>query len=162
MATSLAAFAVLSVWLCGVHAATVPKQGNLRQVEIQSYTVEAEEDRVVDLPGLGKPDFGLFSGYVHFLIGQSGSTASTPHYTYKFATHVLRYVTVNEEAERALFYAFAESQSNPRGDPLVLWLNGYVLPTCMRVVHSERVCCIHCHFLMHAVVQVAQALQVDS
>ena len=36
-----------------------------------------------------------------------------------------RYVTVNEEAERALFYAFAESQSNPREDPLVLWLNGY-------------------------------------
>ncbi len=35
-----------------------------------------------------------------------------------------RYVTVNEEAERALFYAFAESQSNPREDPLVLWLNG--------------------------------------
>lgn len=38
----------------------------------------------------------------------------------------LRYVTVNEEAERALFYAFAESQSNPSEDPLLLWLNGYV------------------------------------
>lgn len=37
-----------------------------------------------------------------------------------------RYVTVNEEAERALFYAFAESQSNPSKDPLMLWLNGYV------------------------------------
>lgn len=39
---------------------------------------------------------------------------------------MLRYVTVNEEAERTLFYAFAESQSNPREDPLLLWLNGYV------------------------------------
>lgn len=35
-----------------------------------------------------------------------------------------RYVTVNEEAERALFYAFAESQSSPSKDPLMLWLNG--------------------------------------
>lgn len=36
-------------------------------------------------------------------------------------------MTVNEEAERALFYAFAESQSSPSKDPLLLWLNGYVL-----------------------------------
>ena len=62
MAGGLAAFAALSLLLGGVHAATVPKQGSLRQVDIQSYTVDAEEDRVVDLPGLGKPDFGLFSG----------------------------------------------------------------------------------------------------
>ena len=40
-----------------------------------------------------------------------------------------RYVTVNEEAERALFYAFAESQSSASRDPLMLWLNGYVMST---------------------------------
>ena len=28
----------------------------------RSYTAEAEQDRVVELPGYGKPDFGLFSG----------------------------------------------------------------------------------------------------
>lgn len=34
------------------------------------------------------------------------------------------YVTVDEDAERALFYAFAESVTNSREHPLVLWLNG--------------------------------------
>lgn len=48
------------------------------------------------------------------------------HLLNKYAT-TLRYVTVNEEAERALFYAFAESQSSPSEDPLLLWINGYVL-----------------------------------
>lgn len=28
----------------------------------RAYTFEAEKDRVVELPGYGKPDFGLFSG----------------------------------------------------------------------------------------------------
>lgn len=37
---------------------------------------------------------------------------------------VFRYVTVDEDAERALFYAFAESATNSREHPLVLWLNG--------------------------------------
>ena len=35
-----------------------------------------------------------------------------------------RYVTVDEDAGRALFYALAESQRAPESDPLVLWLNG--------------------------------------
>ncbi|DBA89196.1 TPA: hypothetical protein ACH3X1_016344 [Trebouxia sp. C0004] len=85
-----------AVLVTSVQGATVHKQEALRQPDSRSYSADAEADRIVDLPGLGKPTFGLFSGYV----------------------------TVNEEAERALFYAFAESQSNPRADPLVLWLNG--------------------------------------
>ena len=58
------AMAVLAValWLSGLRAATMPKQAGLRQVDHNSYTHEAEADRVLDLPGLGKPDFGLFSG----------------------------------------------------------------------------------------------------
>ena len=40
----------------------MPQQEGLRQVNHKSYTHEAEADRVLDLPGLGKPDFGLFSG----------------------------------------------------------------------------------------------------
>ena len=35
-----------------------------------------------------------------------------------------RYVTVDSDAGRALFYALAESRSSPQHDPLVLWLNG--------------------------------------
>ena len=35
-----------------------------------------------------------------------------------------RYITVDEEAGRALFYTFVESRSKPASDPLVLWLNG--------------------------------------
>jgi serine carboxypeptidase-like clade 2 len=34
------------------------------------------------------------------------------------------YVMVNEEAGRALYYTFAESQTNAKEQPLVLWLNG--------------------------------------
>jgi serine carboxypeptidase-like clade 2 len=34
------------------------------------------------------------------------------------------YVTVDEEAGRALFYAFVESSGDPKSDPVVLWLNG--------------------------------------
>jgi len=36
------------------------------------------------------------------------------------------YVNVNETNGRYLFYWFAESQSNPSTDPVVLWLNGNV------------------------------------
>ena len=45
-----------------VQASTMHTQFGLRQLDINSYTVEAEADRVSELPGLGKPDFGLFSG----------------------------------------------------------------------------------------------------
>lgn len=36
-----------------------------------------------------------------------------------------RYITVDEEAGRALYYTFAESQTNAVEHPLVLWLNGW-------------------------------------
>ncbi|CAL5224857.1 g7615 [Coccomyxa viridis] len=62
----------------------------------EAYTKAAEEDRIDILPGWGKPDFGLFSGYV----------------------------TVNESAGRTLFYSFAESKKDKESKPLVLWLNG--------------------------------------
>ena len=35
-----------------------------------------------------------------------------------------RYITVNETAGRALFYALAESPEDSRTKPLTLWLNG--------------------------------------
>jgi len=35
-----------------------------------------------------------------------------------------RYITVDEDAGRALFYTLVESTSSPESDPLVLWLNG--------------------------------------
>ena len=47
--------------LC-VHAASVQRQQDLLQVTASQYTAQAEADRVTDLPGLGKPKFGLFSG----------------------------------------------------------------------------------------------------
>jgi len=54
-------------------------------------------DKVDHLPGLSdKLDSDLYSGYV----------------------------TVDEDAGRALFYAFVESSGNPKEDPVVLWLNG--------------------------------------
>ncbi|KAK9905794.1 hypothetical protein WJX75_006411 [Coccomyxa subellipsoidea] len=60
------------------------------------YTAEALADFVDELPGWGKPNFDLYSGYI----------------------------TVNESAGRALFYAFAESYTDAHSKPLVLWLNG--------------------------------------
>ena len=38
--------------------------------------------------------------------------------------HYAGYVTVNEEAGRALFYWFVEAEEDPDTKPLVLWLNG--------------------------------------
>ena len=35
-----------------------------------------------------------------------------------------RYITVNEDNGRALYYTLAESQTNALEHPLVLWLNG--------------------------------------
>lgn len=65
IATTLA----VTLWLSVVQAATVPQQEGLRrvntnsgQVHANSYTVDAEADRVLELPGAGKPEFGLFSG----------------------------------------------------------------------------------------------------
>ncbi|KAG7670876.1 hypothetical protein KSW81_004306 [Nannochloris sp. 'desiccata'] len=64
------------------------------------HTSDAEQDRVTSLPGAGDLDFELFAGQV-------------------------MYITVDEDAERALFYTLAESSSpQPDKDPLVLFLNG--------------------------------------
>lgn len=69
MATIGTAALVVTVWLSLASAATLPQQKglrqvdtDLRQVDASPYTVEAEADRVLELPGAGKPDFGLFSG----------------------------------------------------------------------------------------------------
>jgi len=53
---------ILGLLACTVQAATLHEQTGLRQVGTKSYTSEAEADRINDLPGLGKPEFGLFSG----------------------------------------------------------------------------------------------------
>jgi hypothetical protein len=45
-----------------VQGATAHQHEALMQVASGSYSADAEADRIVDLPGLGKPDFGLFSG----------------------------------------------------------------------------------------------------
>ena len=37
-----------------------------------------------------------------------------------------RYITVDDDAGRALYYTLAESQTNAAEHPLVLWLNGSV------------------------------------
>jgi Serine carboxypeptidase len=37
-----------------------------------------------------------------------------------------RYITVDGDAGRALYYTLAESQTNAAEHPLVLWLNGSV------------------------------------
>ncbi|GAB4817359.1 hypothetical protein N2152v2_004405 [Parachlorella kessleri] len=68
------------------------------EVAEAGYTAQAKRDRVYSLPGWGDLDdeaFRLFSGYI----------------------------TVDEEAGRALFYIFVQSKHSSE-DPLVLWLNG--------------------------------------
>ncbi|KAF2307406.1 hypothetical protein GH714_026929 [Hevea brasiliensis] len=53
-------------------------------------------DRIVKLPGQPQVGFQQYSGYV----------------------------TVDEKNQRALFYYFAEAETDPASKPLVLWLNG--------------------------------------
>lgn len=53
-------------------------------------------DKIDRLPGQPKVTFQQFSGYI----------------------------TVDDNQHRALFYYFAEAQTNPSSKPLVLWLNG--------------------------------------
>lgn len=97
--------AVLALLLAGLAAARLQThddqsrlfEGASDRWDPSDYTVEAEADRVTDLPGAPP---------AHHLRIYSG------------------YITVDEEAGRALFYTFVESTDRPRSDPLVLWLNG--------------------------------------
>ncbi|KAK2974201.1 hypothetical protein RJ640_021492 [Escallonia rubra] len=56
----------------------------------------SQPDRIIQLPGQPQVGFQQFSGYV----------------------------TVDEKKQRALFYYFAEAETDPVSKPLVLWLNG--------------------------------------
>ena len=74
---NLATATAVTRLLTTVSAATMPDQkrqvNSLRQADTKPYTSEAEADRVLELPGAGKPHFGLFSGYAQssIWIGQS-------------------------------------------------------------------------------------------
>lgn len=60
---SLRSLAYLLTVIAGVHAASDTFENlSLAQDVRHPYTTEAENDRVLELPGYGKPDFGLFSG----------------------------------------------------------------------------------------------------
>ncbi|CAA0827629.1 Serine carboxypeptidase-like 28 [Striga hermonthica] len=65
------------------------------QVYVASQKDMKEADKIEELPGQPPVNFSQYSGYV----------------------------TVDPEAERALFYYFTESE-DPENRPLVLWLNG--------------------------------------
>lgn len=56
-------------------------------------------DKIIELPGQPQVGFQQYSGYV----------------------------AVDEKQRRALFYYFAEAETDPASKPLVLWLNGGVL-----------------------------------
>ncbi|GAB2234622.1 hypothetical protein Droror1_Dr00003879 [Drosera rotundifolia] len=56
---------------------------------------------------------------------QSALITQLPGFNGTFpSTHYAGYVTVDESHGRKLFYYFVESESNPKEDPVVLWLNG--------------------------------------
>lgn len=63
---------------------------------LSSSTVLSHSDLVTRLPGQPLVGFRQYSGYV----------------------------TVDEKKQRALFYYFAEAETEPTSKPLVLWLNG--------------------------------------
>ena len=79
-------------------AATVALARDVPEITLLSPEVlrQQEVDRVVRLPGQPKVNFTQYSGYV----------------------------TVNETNGRALFYWFFEATHNPKGKPVMLWLNG--------------------------------------
>ncbi|KAF7804001.1 Serine carboxypeptidase-like 45 [Senna tora] len=61
-----------------------------------SVTSSSEADKIISLPGQPEVTFQQYSGYI----------------------------TVDEKQHRALFYYFAEAETDPASKPLVLWLNG--------------------------------------
>ena len=56
----------------------------------------SEDDKIVSLPGQPQVSFRQYGGYI----------------------------TIDEKQQRALFYYFAEAETEPASKPLVLWLNG--------------------------------------
>lgn len=67
----------------------------------QEVLAQQEADRVYRLPGQPHVKFKQYAGYI----------------------------TVNETHGRALFYWFFESTEKPHEKPVLLWLNGGILPT---------------------------------
>ncbi|KDO83183.1 hypothetical protein CISIN_1g012396mg [Citrus sinensis] len=64
------------------------------RIQVEAYA--SLLDRITALPGQPQVGFQQYSGYV----------------------------TVDEKKQRALFYYFAEAETDPASKPLVLWLNG--------------------------------------
>ncbi|KAK9987109.1 hypothetical protein SO802_032060 [Lithocarpus litseifolius] len=67
----------------------------LVQVCLTLYSISGD-DKIVSLPGQPKVNFQQYGGYI----------------------------TIDERQHRALFYYFAEAETEPASKPLVLWLNG--------------------------------------
>ena len=69
-----------------------------------AHTMEAEADRITDLPGLSSNfselTFSQFSGYINISNSSNSST------------------------RRNLFYWFSESQATPSTDPVIMWVTG--------------------------------------
>lgn len=63
---------------------------------VKSLQNDNNGDKITSLPGQPKVTFQQYSGYI----------------------------AVDKKKERALFYYFAEAETQPESKPLVLWLNG--------------------------------------
>lgn len=79
-------------------------------VLLQIFTVGAE--KITSLPGQPKVSFEQNSGYIH--------------------------INQPQENERALFYYFAEAETDPDSKPLVLWLTGgnQTFPLHLKLIES--------------------------
>ena len=124
--------ALLLLAITFAHGVAVEPQQALR-------TDAAQADRVVELPGAKAEDlsFDLFSGCVQKIRRKGQGTCwhgrshprhpprlACPLFRVSLSPAIGRYVTVDDDAGRALFYVLAESEGSPATDPLVLWLNG--------------------------------------
>ena len=84
-------------------------------------TPEARDDLVTALPGIDQLDFPIYAGYVP--VHTSVPTTFPTQTHAELQPH--RYITVDADAGRSLFYTLVESASpTPHNDPLILWLNG--------------------------------------
>ncbi|THG11586.1 hypothetical protein TEA_026610 [Camellia sinensis var. sinensis] len=78
---------------------------------------------VESLPGFEGPlPFELETGWVGQL-GILDSSSSSSLFVHEYIVH-LWYVGVDKSEDVQLFYYFVKSESNPKEDPLVLWLTG--------------------------------------